>query len=145
MPRRSAPKSDFGRKPSYFEKLKMGTSHPTYNPAEEGYGNSSEWASTFNVRMGFKEAQNHKANGTKRKSWRTDWAVLSEIAGVDVNEKSMWNEIKTAFRKAAMNCHPDRVTSHGMSKEAAEDTFKDASAAFAMLEDIYRVEGRLPK
>jgi len=142
---RRATTSDFGRKPGYFEKLKNGTSHPTYNPETEGYGSASEWASTFNVRMGFKEAQEHKASGTKRKAWQSDWAVLSEIAGVHISENSMWNDIKSAFRKAAMNCHPDRTHVHGKSKAEAEEMFRDASAAFAMLEDIYRVDGRLPK
>ncbi len=66
MPRR-ATASAFGKKPDYFQRLREGTSHPTYNPREEGYGSASEWASTFNVRMGFKEAQQHKASGTKRK------------------------------------------------------------------------------
>ena len=130
---------------NYFQKLKEGKAHPQYNPAEEGYGSPSEWASMFNVRMGFKDAQNHKAHGTKRKSWDSDWKVLGEIAGVHIDENSMWKEIKSAFRKAAYNVHPDRVTSHGLSKEAAEEKFKDAQAAFAMLEDIYNVQGRLPK
>jgi hypothetical protein len=140
---RRAATSNFGRKPGYFERLKAGTSHPVYDPDTEGYGNVTEWVSTFNVRMGFEEAQNHKASGTKRREWKSDWAVLGEIAGVHLDENSMWDEIKKAFRKAAMNCHPDRVTSHGMSKEQAEETFKDASAAYAMLEDVYNVQGRL--
>jgi hypothetical protein len=135
--------ADFPKKPGYFEKLKMGTAHPTYDPNAEGYGSVSEWVSTFNVRMGFAEAQAHKA-GSKRK-WKSDWAVLGEIAGVHLDENSMWNEIKSAFRKAAMNCHPDRVTQHGLSKEEAEATFKDATAAYTMLEDIYNVQGRLKK
>lgn len=132
-------------KNDYFTRLKNGTSHATYNPDVEGYGNASEWASTFNVRMGFKEAQEHKASGTKRKAWKSDWAVLGEIAGVHLDENSMWNEIKSAFRKAAMNCHPDRVTQHGLSKEEADERFKDASAAYAMLEDIYVVRGGLKR
>lgn len=130
---------------NYFQKLKEGTSHPKYDPREEGYGSPQEWASCFNVRMGFKDAQAHRANGTKRKSWTSDWSVLSEIAGVTVTENSMWSEIKSAFRKAAYNCHPDRSSVHGMDKATAEETFKDALAAYTMLEDIYRVKGRLPK
>ena len=132
-------------KKTYWQKLKEGTSHPTYNPAEEGYGSTFEWAAMFNVRMGFSEAREHKASGTKRKTWRSDWAVLAEIAGVHVDENSMWAEIKSAFRKAAMNCHPDRTAVHGLPKDEADEKFKDASAAFAMLEDIYTVQGRLPK
>lgn len=116
----------------------MGTAHPTYDPQTEGYGSVSEWAATFNVRMGFEDAKAHKA---KRK-WGSDWAVIGEIAGVHIDENSMWSEIKSAFRKAAYNCHPDRTHVHGMPKEQAEETFKDVSAAFAMLEDIYTVRGR---
>ncbi len=134
-------KSSFGSKPGYFEKLKMGTAHETYDPAKEGYGSEVEWCSIFNVRMGFEEAKNYKA-ASKRK-WGSDWTVLSEIAGVEVTENSPWSEIKSAFRKASMNSHPDRVTQHGKSPEAAEEEFKCASAAFAMLEDIYRSKGRM--
>jgi hypothetical protein len=128
---------------NYFQRLKAGTSHPKYDPRTEGYGSASEWASMFNVRMGFKEAQEHKKNGTKRKSWSSDWAVLGEIAGIHLDENSMWNEIKAAFRKAAMNSHPDRCSTHGLSKQEAEEKFNDASAAYAMLEDIYNIQGRL--
>ena len=130
-------------KKDYFERLREGTSHPTYDPDAEGYGSVSEWVSGFNVRMGFEEARAHKASGTKRKAWKSDWAVLGEIAGVRLDENSMWNEIKSAFRKAAMNCHPDRVSQHGNTVEQATEEFKDANAAFAMLEDIYNVQGRL--
>lgn len=118
-----------------------GNSYPTYDPRVEGYGSASEWASMFNVRMGFKEAQAHKASSSRK--WGSDWAVLGEIAGVHIDENSMWDEIKKAFRKAAMNCHPDRVTQHGKSVDTATAEFKDASAAFAMLEDIYRSQNRL--
>ena len=135
--------SNFGRKPGYFEKLAMGTAHDTYDPAKEGYGSDAEWQSLFNVRMGFEEARNYKA-ASKRK-WGSDWTVLSEIAGVHIDENSVWSEIKSAFRKASMNSHPDRVTQHGKDPAVAEEEFKCASAAFAMLEDIYTVQGRLPK
>lgn len=143
----------------------MGTSHDTYEPSVEGYGSEAEWVSIFNVRMGFAEAKDWKADS--KRTWGSDWAVLSEIAGLHkvhnatgtkcghcgldekdpvhtvLSETSMWDEIKKAFRKAAMNCHPDRVTQHGKSVEAATAEFKDAQAAFAMLEDIYRSGGRL--
>lgn len=163
---RRAAKSSFGRKPGYFEKLAMGTAHDTYDVEKEGLGSEAEWASTFNVRMGFEEAQGYKA-ASKRK-WGSDWTVLAEIAGLHklnavygstkcgdcglddndpchkyINENSLWDDIKKAFRKAAMNCHPDRVSQHGKTVEAATAEFKDAQAAFAMLEDIYRSKGRM--
>lgn len=129
------------RKADFWTRFKNGEAHETYDPRTEGYGNAAEWASIFNVRMGFEEAKEHKAS-TKRK-WGSDWQVLGDIAGVRVDENSMWQEIKNAFRKAAMNCHPDRCSQHGMEVTAAVETFKDASAAYAMLEDIYRSKGRL--
>jgi hypothetical protein len=139
MPRTRKPKSPFGRKPGYFEKLKMGTAHDTYDPQVEGYGSAAEWQSIFNVRMGFEEARAHKAS----RKWGSDWTVLGDLAGVHIDESSMWSEVKAAFRKAAMNCHPDRTTQHGKSIDVATAEFKDASAAFAMLEDIYRSKNRL--
>src|SRR5271168_5058726 len=126
---------------TYWQKLKEGTSHPTYNPAEEGYGSAHEWAATFNVRMGFKEAQAQKA----KRGWKSDYKIIAELSGVHIDENSMWAEIKSAFRKAAMNCHPDRTAIHGLSKEEAGEKFRDAQAAFTMLEDIYTVQGRLSK
>ena len=132
-------------KKSYWERVKDGTSHPTYDPAVEGYGSVTEWAATFNVRMGFEEAQTHKASGTKRKEWKSNWAVLGEIAGIHLDENSMWSEIKSAFKKAAYNCHPDRVSVHGLSNEEATEKFKDANAAYAMLENVYVVRGGLKK
>lgn len=141
MRSRRKPVSPFASKPSYWEKVKMGTAHDTYDPSVEGYGSEADWCSIFNVRMGFAEAQDWKAS-SKRK-WGSDWTVLGDIAGVYIDENSMWSEVKNAFRKAAMNCHPDRVTQHGKSVEVATAEFKDASAAFAMLEDIYRSQGRM--
>jgi hypothetical protein len=129
------------KKPGYWEKFKNGTAHATYDPATEGYGTPAEWQSIFNVRMGFEEAKEWKA-GSKRQ-WGSDWTVLGDIAGVHIDENSMWSEIKAAFRKAAMNCHPDRVSQHGKTVEVATEEFKSASAAFAMLEDIYRSKNRL--
>ena len=127
-------KSEFGRKPTYWQKLKAGTAHPTYDPAKEGYGNAWEWDATFQVRMGFKEAQDYKAG----RGWRDDWAMLSKLSGVSLNKDSVWSEIKKAFRAAAKAHHPD---THPGDKQA-EENFKDASAAYTMLENIYEMEGR---
>jgi DnaJ-class molecular chaperone len=133
-------KSAFGGKPGYFEKLKMGTSHDTYNPEKEGYGSEAEWCSTFNVRMGFEEASEVRRNS---KRGQTDYQILAEFAGVHVDSSSMWSEIRSAFRKASMAQHPDRVTQTGLDPKVAEENFKEISAAFTMLEDVYRKEGRL--
>jgi len=133
MPRR---RSSSGRKSTFDF---SGASYPKYNPAEEGYGSPSEWASMFNVRMGFKEAQAHKA----KRGWGNDWTVVGDAAGVHIDEKSIWAEVKSAFRAAATKCHPDRCTQHGMTNQEATEKFQDVSAAYAMLEDIYRSQNRL--
>lgn len=137
MPRK---RSNFGGKPGYFEKLAMGTSHPTYDPKVEGYGSESEWQSIFNVVMGFEEASNVRKNS---KRGQTDWQVLAELSGIHVDESSVWTEIKSAFRKASMNFHPDRVKTTGVDPTVAEENFKEITAAFVMLEDIYRSKGRI--
>jgi hypothetical protein len=136
----TADKSNFGRKPGYFEKLKMGTAHDTYDVEKEGLGSEAEWQSTFNVRMGFEEAQNVRKNSKRN---QTDWQVLAEFAGIHVDENSMWSEIKSAFRKASMNTHPDRAVQRGDDAAVAEENFKEVQAAFTMLEDIYRSKGRM--
>jgi hypothetical protein len=139
--RRKSRKSDFGSsKPGYFEKLKMGTSHPTYDVEKEGLGSQREWEAAFNVRMGFAEAQRHKG-----KKWGSDWKKLGDLAGIHLDEKSMWSDVKKAFRKVAManNFNFDRSNKTEAEIKAAEEGFMDAQASYAMLEDIYRTEGRL--
>jgi len=59
------------------------------------------------------------------------------MAGAPLNEGSMWSEIKSAFRKAAMNCHPDRTAQHGKSRPVAEEQFKRVNAAYALLAGKY--------
>ena len=63
--------------------------------------------------------------------------VMFEMAGVDLNEGAMRSEIKTAFRKATMNCHPDRTTQHGKTTKQAEEEFKEVSAAYTILAHQY--------
>jgi hypothetical protein len=139
---RRAKKSDstFGRKPGYFEKLKMGTAHPTYDVEKEGLGSRVEWKAAFNVRMGFAEAQAYKG-----KRWGSDWKKLADLSGIHLDEKSMWSDVKKAFRKAAManNFNFDRSNKTEAEIKTAEVGFMEAQAAYAMLEDIYRTEGRL--
>lgn len=87
----------------------------------------------FNMAMGFEEAQAFRAEQKKRGRWRDEYTILSELSGLRVTENSMWSEIKTAFRKACMNCHPDRMGQHGKSKTVSEDEFKQVSAAYTLV------------
>ncbi len=138
-PKSDKSKSTFGRKPGYFEKLKMGTAHETYDE-KEGRGSPAEWKAAFNVRMGFAEAQSYKG-----RKWGSDWKKLADLSGIHIDEKSMWSDVKKAFRKAAMsnNFNFDRSNKTEAEIKTAEVGFMEAQAAYAMLEDIYRTEGRL--
>ena len=80
----------------------------------------------------------NKAQRLQRTASRKDYYKV-----LGTTKSASKKEIKKAFRKASMNTHPDRVSQHGKTVEVAEEEFKCASAAFAMLEDIYRSKGRM--
>lgn len=102
-----------------------------YDPTTEGYGNPSQWREAFYARMGVDEAERVKADAQKRGTWRSEYQILG------VSPSSAWNEIQTAFRKMAMNCHPDRTAVHGKPKAQADEEFKTISAAYALLGQRY--------
>jgi hypothetical protein len=110
-----------------------GSSYKKYDPAVTGYGDEGQWCRLFNMAMGFEEAQQFRAEQQRQGRWRDEYVVLSEMSGIGVNSNSMWDEIKKAFRKACMNCHPDRAAHHGKNKNQAEEEFKQVSAAYALL------------
>jgi hypothetical protein len=41
--------------------------------------------------------------------------------------------VKAAYRRKAMDCHPDRIAVTGMTLDAATEAFKRIGAAFAVL------------
>ena len=142
-------RSAASRKPDYWEKLRTGTAHKQYDPATEGYGSPEEWASVFNVRMDFEEAQGVKTRS--KRAWGSDWQVLNDVNGVTpgdpgyVTEESMWAAVKSAFKKAAMKCNFnfDRSNRSDAEVAQAEADFMAVKAAYVMLEDIYRSRNRL--
>jgi DnaJ-domain-containing protein 1 len=93
-----------------------------YDPAIEGYGNAHEWTGAFYQRMGVKEAE--QVLYGKKSSPR-------QILGVGI--RATWEEIVKAYRKLAMQTHPDRIHVTGMTLEAATEAFKIVSAAYAVL------------
>lgn len=93
-----------------------------YNPQVEGYGNAHDWTGAFYTRMGFEEAV--RVVHGKKKSPR-------EILGVGI--KATWAEIVKAYRKLAMETHPDRIQVTGMTLDEATEAFKIVSAAYAVL------------
>lgn len=110
-----------------------GASYQKYDPAVEGYGDEAQWCRLFNMAMGFEEAQEFRAEQQRQGRWRDEYAILSEISGIGVTSSSMWDDIKKAFRKACMNCHPDRRAQHGKGAAQAEEEFKQVSAAYTLL------------
>ena len=122
-------------KPGYFEKLRTGTAHREYDPAVEGFGTPRQWRGEFYQRMGVDEAERIKNEAGS--TWRPECKIIGDLAGVCLTDDSMWDEIKSAFLKAAMNCHPDRTAQHGKDKVVAEEEFKQANAAYAILAHRY--------
>jgi hypothetical protein len=108
-----------------------------YNPEAEGYGNPSEWRGAFYQRMGFEEAQRVKEEAQAAGKWRSEYRIIGDMAGVVLGENSTWGEIKAAFRKAALNCHPDRAKGNGMSEETAKVKFQEVRAAYTILAERY--------
>ena len=57
-----------------------------------------------------------------------------EVLGV--NKNSTPDEIKSAYRKAALKWHPDKwVNGTDEEKKTAEENFKEASEAYSVLSD----------
>jgi DnaJ-domain-containing protein 1 len=115
---------------------KLFAKYKHYDPAKEGFGDEQKWCRLFNMAMGFEEAQEFRAEQQRRGRWRDEYVILSAMSGVNVSEGSMWSEIKSAFRKATMNCHPDRTTQHGKPVAQAEEEFKELSAAYTLLSHV---------
>lgn len=98
----------------------------TYDPAVEGYGNSTEWRQTFNARMGFDEAAERMRGNDPR-------GILG------VSAQATWSEIVKAFRKLSMEYHPDRIAYTGLTQADATEKFKKLTAAYTLLEKEYGI------
>lgn len=97
----------------------------TYDPRAEGYGNARAWTQEFRATMNLDEARRHVGAESPE-------AILGVRLGAS------WTEIKSAYRKAAYACHPDRCAVHGLSAAVATERFKRLLAAFTILEDRRR-------
>jgi hypothetical protein len=110
---------------------------PRYDVNKHGLGDARQWNQAFYARMGFEEAQRVRDAAQKNGTWKPEHKILADAAGIFLDDKSMWSQIKTAFRKAAMNVHPDRITETGMTFDDACEKFKEVSAAYAILAKKY--------
>ncbi len=95
--------------------------YKTYDPEKEGYGSPESWRDALTYRMGLKEARERVGDDSPH-----------EILGVALN--ATWAEIKSAYRKLALECHPDRGAVHGIDVEEATRLFKRLVAAYTVLE-----------
>jgi len=93
-----------------------------YKPYTSNVGSPSEWRRAFHVRMGVDEAQ--RIADDKR-------LVPHEILGVGIHASSA--EIKSAYRRLALACHPDRILVNDMGREDAEEQFKRLTAAYTLM------------
>lgn len=94
-----------------------------YNPEVEGFGSPRQWRSAFFQRMGWEKAQRIVDRGER---------TARQILGVGIF--ATWDEIRTAYRKLALDFHPDRAAMNGMTVEAATTAIQEINAAFEVLE-----------
>jgi DnaJ-domain-containing protein 1 len=89
-------------------------------------GAPSEWRKAFRACMGMDEAKSV-----------LDDAHLSPRVVLGVSLHASVVEIKRAYRKLALECHPDRAVINKMSKEVAEEAFKRLVAAYTIIMDSH--------
>ena len=94
--------------------------YATYDPTTEGYGSPRQWRGAFRHRMGLDEARTRVGD-------RSPQALLG-LGGFFTQ-----HELKTAYRVAAMACHPDRAVELGRSVEELTEAFKLVTAAYTVL------------
>ena len=93
--------------------------YKTYDPAAEGFGSPSEWQGAFHERMGVEEARETLGARGPR-----------QVLGV--SSAASWDEIKRAYRRLALEHHPDRATTDE-AKVRAHKKLKELNAAYALL------------
>jgi len=96
----------------------------TYDPYAEGFGSTSQWRRAFRKRMTREEAEEIIG-----KAPETAWAILG------VSQRATWGEVRAAYRRKAMELHPDRATANGMTVEQATEATKKLNAAYTILRE----------
>jgi len=95
-------------------------------PQYEGEpGSPEQWRDDFQAAMGFDEAYDTLRGDSPR-------AILG------VTLVSTWVEVLSAYRKRAMECHPDRCMIHHLPVDIATARFKKLLAAFTVLKAEYK-------
>lgn len=117
MTARAARKSPSKNRKTFKE---IDAARPRYNPGTEGFGSASAWQTAFETRMGLDEA--HGILGS-----RDEYSVLG------VGRTATWAEIKKAYKKLALETHPDRAVDKGK----ATKKLRELNAAYAVLADRF--------
>jgi len=105
-----------------MSKRPFGGNYKTYDPEAEGYGSPAQWRSAFRKRMSKDEAK-EILHGQRR--------TAREILGVGANASKA--EIRSAYRRLSMACHPDCIIINRMTLEEATEQFKILTAAYTEL------------
>lgn len=93
-----------------------------YRTSTSPRGSAATWRAALAARMGLDEAREVLGDDSPE-------GVLGVAPGAS------WAEVKSAYRAAALACHPDRAVLNGMSVEAATARFKRVQAAYTVLEE----------
>lgn len=96
--------------------------YPRYDPTVEGFGSPAQWKEAFEERMGVREARGVLHGQDPR-----------GILGVGKN--ATWDEIRRAFRKLALEHHPDRAAA--ADRAAATEKLRELNAAYAILAEEF--------
>lgn len=91
-----------------------------YNPTTEGFGHAAQWAAAFEDRMGRDEAEAVIGDDSP-------WAVLGLKAG------ATHDEIRKAYKKRAIECHPSSGRNAGKDSGPLHEEFKRVLAAYTLL------------
>jgi DnaJ-domain-containing protein 1 len=91
-----------------------------------GYGDAREWRAAFAERMGADVYE-----PILRDAARTADSILG------VSFTATWDQVRSAYRKLAMQWHPDRAVQNRITVDAATERFKQINAAYSKLADRY--------
>ena len=98
--------------------------YKTYNPETEGFGSTEQWRSAFNKRMSIDEAEQVLGSNDPL-----------TILGLKANATG--DAVKKAFRKMAMQYHPDKNVGN---ESEAKVKMQEVLAAYTVLKKKLKIK-----